>query len=137
MKFWKKWFKRSEEYKPIEELIEEELTAEEDSYVVSRDQVDMKSSSDRQRYIESLLEQIADAQKQLDTYKAEYNTVNRYLQDMEDLELIAGEDKESLQEHARAIHMLELDKNKYEEKKQKNLVGWPSDSSWYECRIPW
>ena len=65
MKFWEKWFKRSEEYKPIEELIEEELTAEEDSYVVSRDQVDMKSSSDRQRYIESLLEQIADAQKQL------------------------------------------------------------------------
>ena len=60
MKFWEKWFKRSEEYKPIEELIEEELTAEEDSYVVSRDQVDMKSSSDRQRYIESLLEQIAD-----------------------------------------------------------------------------
>lgn len=119
MKFWEKWFKRSEEYKPIEELIEEELTAEEDSYVVSRDQVDMKSSSDRQRYIESLLEQIADAQKQLDTYKAEYNTVNRYLQDMEDLELIAGEDKESLQEHARAIHMLEIDKNKYEEKKQR------------------
>lgn len=119
MKFWEKWFKRSETYKPIEELIEEELTAEEESYVVPRDQVDMKSSSDRHRYVESLLEQIADAQRQLDTYKTEYNTVNRYLQDIEELELIAGEDKESLQEHAKAIRLLEVDKNKYEEKKQR------------------
>lgn len=119
MKFWEKWLKRSEKYKPIEELIEEELTAEEEFYVVPRDQVDMKSSSDRHRYVESLLEQISDAQKQLDAYKTEYNTVNRYLQDMEDLELIAGEDKASLQEHAGAIHRLEIDKHKYEEKKQR------------------
>lgn len=119
MKFWEKWLKRSEKYKPIEELIEEELTAEEEFYVVPRDQVDMKSSSDRHRYVESLLEQISDAQKQLDAYKTEYNTVNRYLQDMEDLELISGEDKASLQEHAGAIHRLEIDKHKYEEKKQR------------------
>lgn len=118
MKFWKTWFKRLKAYRPIEELIEEELTAEE-SYVLPRDQVDMKSSSDRHRYVESLLQQIEDAQQQLDTYKAEYNTVNRYLQDMEELELIAGEDRESLQEHARAICMLENDKHKYEEKKQR------------------
>lgn len=119
MKFWKTWFKRTEKYKPIEELIEEELVAEEESYVLSKDQVDMKSLSDRQRYVESLLEQIADAQKQIDTYKTEYNTVNRYLQDMEDMDQIAGEDRESLQEHAKAIHLLELDKHKYEEKKQR------------------
>lgn len=118
MKFWKTWFKWSKAYRPIEELIEEELTAEE-SYVLPRDQVDMKSSSDRHRYVESLLQQIEDAQQQLDTYKAEYNTVNRYLQDMEELELIAGEDRGSLQEHARAICMLENDKHKYEEKKQR------------------
>ncbi len=119
MKFWKTWFKRTEKYKPIEELIEEELVAEEESYVLSKDQVDMKSSSDRQRYVESLLEQIADAQKQIDTYKTEYNTVNRYLQDMEDMDQIAGEDREGLQEHAKAIHLLELDKHKYEEKKHR------------------
>lgn len=119
MKFWKTWFKKSETYRPIEELIEEELTAEEESYVVSRDQVDIKSSSDRHRYVESLLQQIADAQQQLDTYKDEYNTVNRYLQDIEEMELIAGEDKKSLHEHAKAIQLLEIDKHKYEEKKQR------------------
>ncbi len=120
MKFWEKWFKRSVKYKNIEELVEEELAAEEEeSYVVTKDQVNMRDSVDRQRYVCSLLEQIADAEKQVESYKAEYNTVNRYLQDMEDLEFISGEDKESLHEHAKAIHLLEADKHKYEEKKQR------------------
>ncbi len=120
MKFWEKWFNRSRKYKSIDELVEEELGAEEEeSYIVTRDRVDMKDSGDRQRYVTSLLEQIADAEKQIESYKEEYNTVNRYLQDMEDLEFIAGEDKESLHEHARAIHLLEADKHKYEEKKQR------------------
>lgn len=119
MKFWKKWFRRSEKYKPIEDLIEEELAVSEEYYVVTKDQVDMQSSGDRCRYVESLLEQIADAERQLESYKTEYNTVNRYLQDMEDLELIAGEDKQNLHEHAKAIRLLEVDKHKYEEKKQR------------------
>ncbi len=120
MKFWEKWFDRTKKYKSIDELVEEELQAEdEESYVITRDRVDMRSSGDRQRYVTSLLEQIKDAETQIESYKAEYNTVNRYLQDMEELELIAGEDKQNLQEHARAIHFLEADKNKYEEKKQR------------------
>lgn len=120
MKFWEKWFGKAKKYKNIDELVSEELEAEdEESYVVTRDKVDMREAGDRERYVTSLLEQIADAEKQLESYKEEYNTVNRYLQDMEDLEFIAGEDKESLHEHARAIHMLEADKHKYEEKKQR------------------
>lgn len=120
MKFWEKWFRRTKKYRNIDELVEEELRVEEDeSYIVTRDQVDMKDPGDRERYVTSLLEQIADAEKQIESYKEEYNTVNRYLQDMEDLEFISGEDKESLYEHARAIHMLEADKHKYEEKKQR------------------
>lgn len=120
MKIWEKWFNRSKKYKNIDELVEEEFTAEEEeSYIVSKEQVDMKNSVDRQRYVSSLLEQIADAEQQVESYKAEYNTVNRYLQDMEDLEFISGEDKESLHEHAKAIQLLEADKHKYEEKKQR------------------
>ena len=119
MKFWEKWFGKTQKYKNIDDLVEEELGSEEESYVVTRDMVDMRDSGDRQRYVTSLLEQIADAETQIESYKAEYNTVNRYLQDMEDLEFIAGEDKVSLHEHARAIHLLEADKHKYEEKKQR------------------
>lgn len=120
MKFWEKWFKRSKKYKSIDEMIDEELAAEEqETYVITRDRVDMKDSGDRERYVTSLLEQIADAEKQIESYKEEYNTVNRYLQDMEDLEFISGEDKESLHEHAKAIHLLEADKHRYEEKKQR------------------
>ena len=119
MKFWEKWFGTAKKYKNIDELVSEELEAEEESYVVTRDKVDMREAGDRERYVTSLLEQIADAEKQIESYKEEYNTVNRYLQDMEDLEFITGEDKENLHEHARAIHMLEEDKHKYEEKKQR------------------
>lgn len=120
MKFWEKWLKRTKKYKNIEELVEEELDiTEEESYIVTKDRVDMKDPGDRERYVTSLLEQIADAEQQIESYKEEYNTVNRYLQDMEDLEFISGEDKESLHEHARAIHMLEKDKRQYEEKKQR------------------
>lgn len=120
MKFWEKLFSRTKEYKNIDELVDEELALEEEeSYVVTRDRVNMRDPGDRERYVTSLLEQIADAEKQIESYKEEYNTVNRYLQDMEDLEFISGEDKESLHEHARAIHMLEADKHKYEEKKQR------------------
>lgn len=119
MKFWEKWRNRNKKYKNIDELVEEELAAEDEEYLVTREQVDMKDSGDRERYVLSLLEQIADAEAQIESYKGEYNTVNRYLQDMEDLEFIGGEDKENLLEHAKAIHLLEVDKHKYEEKKER------------------
>ncbi len=118
MKFWEKFWKRK--YKNIDEMLSEELEMEEsEAYLVSRDRVDMKDTVDRQRYITSLLEQIADASGQLESYQTEYNTVNRYLQDMEDLEYISGEDRESLMAHAKAIHLLEVDKHRYEEKKMR------------------
>lgn len=120
MKFWENWRKKSEKYRKIDEIVAEELEVpEEEAYLVSIDQVDMKDSGDRERYVLSLLEQIADAEGQIENCKNEYNTVNRYLQDMEDLEYISGEDKERLHEHANAIRLLEVDKHKYEEKKNR------------------
>nr|MBQ8252204.1 hypothetical protein [Lachnospiraceae bacterium] len=120
MSFWKKLFSRQKKYRDIDELIDEELRMEEEEkYVLSIDQIDMKNAGDRERYVLSLLEQIADASAQIESCKEEYNTVNRYLQDMEDLEYIQGEDKNSLTEYAKAISLLETDKIRYEEKKQR------------------
>lgn len=119
MSFWKKLFKRPNKYRNIDEVIDEELRMEEEDYVLSVDQIDMKSAGDRERYVLSLLEQIADASAQIESCKEEYNTVNRYLKDMEDLEYIQGDDKSSLIEYAKAIRLLEKDKHVYEEKKQR------------------
>ncbi len=120
MSFWEKLFKRVNKYRNIDEMMDEELRPdEEDGYIVSPDQIDIKNSGDRERYVLSLLEQIADASVQIESYKEEYSTVNRYLQDTEDLEYIRGEDKNSLMEYAKAISLLEKDKTKYEEKKQR------------------
>lgn len=119
MKFWEKWRKRFGKYKISDEITEEEEYGSEETYSFSKEQVNFKDAGERQCYVQSLLEQIEDAQMQLEACKEEYNTVNRYLQDMEDLEYIAGEDRESLLEHAKAIGMLEVDKRRYEEKKQR------------------
>ncbi len=120
MKFWNKLWKRKKKYSNVDEMIEEELLLDRDeTYVVSSSQVDMKDTGDRERYVLSLLEQIADASKQLEAYKEEYSTVDRYLKDMEELEYIAGEDKNSLLEYAKALHHLEADKHNYEEKKHR------------------
>ena len=119
MSFWKKLFKRPNKYRNIDEVIDEELRMEEEDYVLSIDQIDMKSAGDRERYVLSLLEQIADASAQIESCKEEYNTVNRYLKDMEDLEYIQGDDRNSLMEYAKAISLLEKDKHVYEEKKQR------------------
>ena len=119
MSFWKKLFKRPNKYRNIDEVIDEELRMEEEDYVLSIDQIDMKSAGDRERYVLSLLEQIADASAQIESCKEEYNTVNRYLKDMEDLEYIRGDDRNSLMEYAKAISLLEKDKHVYEEKKQR------------------
>lgn len=119
MKFWEKLKNRFGKYKVSDEMTEEEEYGGEETYSLSKEQVNFKDAGERQCYVQSLLEQIEDAQMQLEACKEEYQTVNRYLQDMEDLEYIAGEDRESLLEHAKAISMLEVDKRRYEEKKQR------------------
>ncbi len=119
MKFLEKLKNRFGKYKVSDEMTEEEEYGGEETYSISKEQVNFKDAGERQCYVQSLLEQIGDAQMQLEACKEEYQTVNRYLQDMEDLEYIAGEDRESLLEHAKAIGMLEVDKRRYEEKKQR------------------
>lgn len=118
MQFWKKIFKKKSV--TLEENIEPiDAAQQEERYVVDISQVNMADEYERKRYVTSLLEQIDEAQTQLEQCEAEYKTVDLYLLDMEEIGYITGEKKEKLIEYARAIHTLERDKIRYEEKKQR------------------
>lgn len=90
-----------------------------EEYFVSRSRVNMDEASDRMQYIKSLLEQMADAQVQLDSSRKEYKTVELYLKDMEEIDYIPPDEKEQLLVYAKEIYNLEKDKIKYEEKPER------------------
>ena len=79
-------------------------------------QVNMQDSYERQQYVQSLLEQIQDAQDQIEGYEKEYQTVDLYLRDMEEIEYIPPEEKKQLIDIARSVEMLQSDKTKFEKK---------------------
>lgn len=79
-------------------------------------QVNMQDSYERQQYVQSLLEQIQDAQDQIEGYEKEYQTVDLYLRDMEEIEYIPPEEKKQLIDIARSVEMLQSDKIKFEKK---------------------
>lgn len=114
MQFWKKLWKK----KKIE-TVQETDEQQEERYIIDISQVNLSDSYERKRYITSLLEQIRDAQHQVEQCESEYKTVDSYLLDMEEIGYISGEDKEKLLALAKSIHLLEHDKLRFEEKKQR------------------
>ena len=113
MKFWDRLFRRRKRKK--EELTDE---ADEAIYGLTESEVDLEDEQQRTGYVESLLTQIADAQKQIGECESEYAMVDLYLKDMELIDYISGEDREKLEDCAKAVHLLEEDKSRYEKKKR-------------------
>lgn len=120
MSLFKKLFRRKREKEQNADRNQEgELLERGETYLVSSSQVNMEESTERIQYVQSLLEQIKDAQLQVDSCRSEYKTVELYLKDMEEIEYIRGEEKELLLGYAKEINLLEKDKVQYEEKKQR------------------
>ena len=113
MKFWNRLFRRRKKKK--EELPDE---ADGAAYGLTEHETDLEDEQQRTGYVESLLTQIADAQKQISECEAEYAMVDLYLKDMELIDYISGEDREKLEDCAKAVHLLEEDKSRYEKKKR-------------------
>ena len=115
MGFWKDLFKKV--------IYREDPLAEEDEadmqYLVDAGRVNLTDEYERRKYIESLLEQVADASEQVESCNSEYKTINSYLRDIEEIEFIHNDDKLKLIEHAKAIVHLSVDKQRYDEKKNR------------------
>lgn len=84
---------------------------------LSRDNVDMHDSSQREEYIKACLAQMSEASEELDTLGGEYNLVTSYLTDIEEVEALSPELKEQLKGYAKKIVELEGNKERLEERK--------------------
>ena len=56
---------------------------------LSRDNVDMHDSLQREEYIKACLAQMSEASEELDTLGGEYNLVTSYLTDIEEVEALS------------------------------------------------
>ena len=84
---------------------------------LSRDNVDMHDSLQREEYIKACLAQMSEASEELDTLGGEYNLVTSYLTDIEEVEALSPELKEQLKGYAKKIVELEGNKDRLEERK--------------------
>lgn len=81
--------------------------------IYDRDDLQIDNREQRQEYIKGCLEQIAEASKELENLRHEYNMVTSYLKDMEEIEALPIEEKELLQNYARQIDSLETVQSGY------------------------
>lgn len=117
MQFWKKFWKKNK--RQTGACSDGYAQEEAEDYLVDISQVNMSDAYEREKYVTSLLDQIREAQEQIRACETEYKTVDLYLMDMEEISYIPQEDRDKLTELARAVSLLERDKIRYEEKKQR------------------
>ena len=120
MGFWNRIFRRKK--KP-------EVQEDWESIVYDRDTVDFREKEQRDRYISGCLEQIAEASKEISLLTGEYSLVTSYLTDMEEIEALPEEERETLNDIARRLLNLEQECEKYRDKKNRM-----NDSRYYRMR---
>lgn len=113
----KKW--RTVKDNSEESLTESNLQNMEETVTLDPDDYDMNDVSQREKFIESCLEQMAEASIEMESLNGEYQLVNAYLQDMEEVEAVKGEEREQLLEHANGILLLSMDEKQYQGKKSR------------------
>lgn len=120
MKWWQKLFGRKNK---------EEYMEDWEEIVYARDNVDFKDEEQRSRYIESCLEQMQEASREIDLLTGEYSRVTAYLTDMEEIEALPEEEREEVNRMAGKLMVLEQERSRYRDKKNRM-----SDSEYYRVR---
>ena len=83
-----------------------------DSIVYSHDDVDFDDEIQRTRYITGCLEQMADASKEIDLLSGEYSLVTSYLTDIEEIEALPFDERESINFIAKKLDLLVEEKER-------------------------
>ncbi len=91
--------------------------------VYEHDSIDFHDEVERGRYLLSCIEQMGEAEKELELLRGEYNLVTSYLTDMEEIEALPERETEELQNSARRIVTLEQDLQALTEKKSRMSDG--------------
>lgn len=87
--------------------------------IYDRNDLKIDDRQQRQEYVKGCLDQIAEASRELENLKFEYNMVTTYLKDMEEIEALPKEEREILNEYARQIEELEGQKSGYLERESR------------------
>lgn len=121
MGFWRKLFKRKEHRRTSDDDWEQ--------IVYARDDVDFEDAEQRQIYITNCLEQMAEANKEQDLLTGEYTLVTSYLTDIEEIEALPADEREEVDSIARRLLSLELERERYHDKKERM-----NDGEYYRIR---
>lgn len=112
MGFWKNLFRKYKAYEDEETDFDEEI-------IYDRENLHIHDSRERKRYVHGCLDQIADASRELDALKKEYNVVTSYLTDMEEVESVPPQMKAQLEETAQHLMVLHDSKNQFRERENR------------------
>lgn len=115
------WFfkRRNKDEEDFEDIFDEEFEEHCEEKTIDRDDVDMHDAYQRQKYTQSCMDQIAEATRETERLEEEYKVVNAHLKDIEEIEMLSGQDKDFLCEHAKGIKNLGRDTSVYEGKKDR------------------
>ena len=92
MRFFTKWFRKKKKQEAVEQ---------------QEPVIDMHDKYQREKYVNNCLEQLAESSKEMEQLEYEYNLVNAYLKDIEEIENMAPEDKTKLIDLAMQVVKLE------------------------------
>ncbi len=113
----KKWFskwkgKKQEEYT-------EETEEFRESPVLSRDSINLRDQGQRMRYVRSCLEQIREAELEIEKLTREYSVVTSHLTDTEEIEALPASEKQEISGIADKITAYEREKHVYEREQER------------------
>lgn len=110
-KFWNWLFRKKNRKAPEPEEDWEEITCE-------RDRINFRDAEERNRYLETCLEQIKEAERELELLSGEYNLVTGYLTDMEEIEALPEEQMREVKTVAGKMTALNQERNRYLDKER-------------------
>lgn len=87
--------------------------------VTARGGVDFEQEEERTRYVTDCLEQIAEASQELEMLQGEYSRVTAYLTDLEELEALPDQEKETLEITARKLQNMEREYESFTQRKNR------------------
>ena len=89
--------------------------------VYDRQDVDLDDPAQRREYVESCLQQIEDAQRELDALQAEYRVVTSHLRDMEEIDALPEEERREINRMALRVQENEDRRSEYK-RRESNIT---------------
>ncbi len=100
-----------------------------ESIVYDRDDVDFRDKEQRMEYIRNCLEQMEEADREINLLTGEYSLVTSYLTDIEEIEALPDQEREGLNGIARRLTALEQERQRY-----KDRADRMNDGDYYKMR---